>query len=199
MLALLLPLKIQNFPGLLFVWLGIFIFRSDRSIWLFLLIIFLSGLFFLYFYEPIINQLFFYKIAFLLEDGMQLGELDLELNILDSAPGIIEFFIQVPYYFFSSFLRPFPTEIDNPLILAIFLENIFITGLFLLFFFRLWFQASNIRLMLMILLIGLGISMFIHSYTVINLGSFVRYKFTSFLPFLIVMQLLFHKHLKTNE
>lgn len=199
MIALVLPLKIQNYPSLLFVWLGTFIFRADRSILSFILMLILSGIFFLSFYELIINQLFFYKIAFLLEDGVQLGDLDLELNIFDSTPGILQFLFQSPFYFFASFLRPFPTEISNPLIFVIFIENIFLIGIFFLLFFRLWSHKSHLRLMLMILLIGLSISLFIHSYTVINLGSFVRYKFSVFLPFLIALMVLYNKNSKFHE
>jgi hypothetical protein len=159
----------------------------------------LSGIFFLSFYEQIINQLFFYKIAFLLENGVQLGDLDLELNIFDSTPGILQFLFQSPFYFFASFLRPFPTEIGNPLIFVIFIENIFLIGIFFLLLFRLWSQKSHLRLMLMILLIGLSISLFIHSYTVINLGSFVRYKFSVFLPFLVALMVLYNKNSKFHE
>jgi hypothetical protein len=199
LIVLILPLKIQNFPSLVFVWLGVFIFRADRSIWLFALLLFLSGIIFFFFFEPIVNQLFFYKIAFILESGVQLSDLELELNILDSTPGIIEFLKQAPFYIFSSFLRPFPLEISNPLIFVIFLENLFIVGLFALFLYRIWIQQPKFRLMLAILFVGLSISLFIHAYTVINLGSFVRYKFSVFLPFLIALMYLYQKGLQSNE
>ena len=199
LILLILPLKIQNFPGLLFVWLSIFIFKADRSISLFYLLLALSGLFFLYFYKAIIDQLFFYQVAFILENGVSLSDLNLEVNIVDSAPGIFEFLVQLPFYLFESFLRPFPTEINNPLIFVIFLENIFIVGLFTVIFSRLWHHQSSKRLMLMILLIGVSISLFVHSYTAFNLGSFTRYKFGAFLPFLIALMLLYKKNSKPNE
>ncbi|MDB9908793.1 hypothetical protein OAD45_00125 [Gammaproteobacteria bacterium] len=196
MILLILPLKLQNFPGLLFVWLAIFIIRADRSISLFCLLLSLSAILFFYFYESIIDQLFFYKIAFILENGVQLSDLDLESNILESSPGILEFLTQLPSNFFGSFLRPFPTEVSNPLILVIFLENIFIVGLFFVILSQLWYQKPSKRLMLIILFIGLSISLFVHAYTVFNLGSFARYKFGAFLPFLIVLMLLYQKNSK---
>jgi hypothetical protein len=196
MILLILPLKIQNFPGLLFVWLAIFIIRADRSISLFCLLLSLSVILFFYFYESIIDQLFFYKIAFILENGVQLSDLDLESDFMASSPGILEFLTQLPSNFFGAFLRPFPTEVNNPLILVIFLENIFIVGLFFVILSQLWYQKPSKRLMLIILFIGLSISLFVHAYTVFNLGSFARYKFGAFLPFLIVLMLVYQRNSK---
>jgi hypothetical protein len=151
----------------------------------------------MYFFESIINELFFYKIAFILESGVSLDSLNIESDIISSAPSRVEFLLTLPMDALASILRPFPWEVTNPLIVIYFLENIILTLVLGVFSYRLCSNNNN-RLLMLVLFIGLLISIIIHAYTVTNLGTFSRYKFTVFFPFLVAVLYLLKNEKSTN-
>lgn len=197
MILILVPLKIQNFPSFLFVWIALAIFRAEKSIYTLLFMLLSFFILFMYFFEPIINELFFYKIAFILESGVSLDSLNIESDIISSAPSRVEFLLTLPMDALASILRPFPWEVTNPLIVIYFLENIILTLVLGVFSYRLCSNNNN-RLLMLVLFIGLLISIIIHAYTVTNLGTFSRYKFTVFFPFLVAVLYLLKNEKSTN-
>lgn len=199
LLLILIPLKVQNVPSFFFVWAALFIFKADKSIPLLAFMLLCFSTFFLYYFEPIIDQLFFYKIAFILESGISLDTLDIENDIISSSPSRLSFLSSLPIDIFASVLRPFPWEVSNPLIAIYFIENIILTLLICSFSYQLWLKNKDIRILIIILFIGLLISTVIHAYTVSNLGTFSRYKFTIFFPFLASIFYLLKNNKIPNE
>ena len=170
--------KLQNVPGLLVIALGYFLNLQKSYFRITLYSILLIAISFL-FYDFYIPYLDLYKLAFFVEDGG--GEIDYTFNIND---GYFAFLSDLIPSFFNFLFRPFPFEAGGLLGVAVFLEVMTLYGVFAFFIYKLDHFNIDIKIFL-IFALGLLATILLYSFIASNFGTFSRYRFSIYYPFII--------------
>ncbi len=171
-------LKLQNLPGLILIAIGYFLNLQKnyfRIISYSLFILLMSYIW----YDFYIPYLDLYKLAFHIEDGG--GELEYTFNINDGYFVFIENLIPS---FISFLFRPLPFEAGGIFGLAVFMEVMLLYAIFVYFLRKLNYFGINIKIFL-IFAIGLFATSLLYGFIASNYGTFSRYRFSIYYPFII--------------
>ena len=188
-LAPLYVLKIQNFSFFLIAWIGFLIFRAHKSIYG--LILYLCSLFFVavIMQEQILDVINLYKSAFAAEDSIG-GYYDFyfyndtaALTINSLSGFVFEALSKMPNFLFM----PLPWTWTSPLYPIQFLESILLMAIFIALVIK--YQLHK-NLYFYPLFLSLVIGLMIYSVLAMNEGTFVRYRFSFFYPYLIALYYL---------
>ena len=172
------------FAFILIYLLGRLIFQAHKS-FAGMLLMLISGIIALFIYQDLFLLFInYYKVGFVAEnfEGGYKGWGKFGDASLIEISSIFEFFwqglINLPVFM----LMPLPWQWGSPLGMLQFFESV---GLILALFYlvKKYYQAHDQELIF--LLVCLGIGLFVYSFLAENIGTFVRYRFTLFLPFLI--------------
>jgi hypothetical protein len=184
LLAPLFYLKLQMFAFISIYLLGRVIFQAHKS-FVGMLIMMVSGLIGIFiFQDTFLLWINYYKVGFVAENFQggyrEWGRIgDASLIEINSIFGFIwEGLINLPVFIFM----PLPWQWTSPLSILQFFESV---GLIfaLIYMIKKYYRAPDQELIF--LFICLGIGMFVYSFLAENIGTFARYRFTLFLPFLI--------------
>ena len=197
-LAPLFILKVQNFSFFLLAFVGNFIFQTHKSsLGLFL---YLSSfvIFSFIMQEQILDVINLYRVAFAAEDSVG-GYADfayytdtayLELNSL------IDFFyasmIRIPNFLFM----PLPWNWTSPLYPIQFLESVL---LFVILCSLVYKYKLHRNLYSYSLFISFLVGLMIYSVLAMNEGTFVRYRFSFFFPYLIALYYIGYRDSSAQE
>lgn len=182
-------LKIQNFSFFLVAFIGFFIFRAHKSLmglYLFIFSLFISAIIL---QDQLLDVINLYKAAFAAEDSAggyfdyfyYNDASDLEVNSLITF--VLESFSKMPNFL----LMPLPWAWTSPLYPIQFLESVLLLVILIslirkyqlhrnLYFYPIFFS----------LIIGL----MVYSVIAMNEGTFVRYRFSFFFPYVIAFYLI---------
>jgi hypothetical protein len=186
-------LKLQNIPGFLVIWTFIFLLRAQVS---YMRISFygLIGIAVVIatfgYYGNLINL---YRMAFAMEDGVPLGEVEL-LEIQNGFDMMYTTVREIPGFL----LAPLPWQINNSFQAIMSIESIFLVIALGYLLFR---KVMILDKKVLIFLFGFGICMGIHAVTASNFGTLARYRFGGFFPFLIAFYYIYRTyrpHAATN-
>lgn len=188
-LAFLIPLfvlKIQNFSFFLLAFFGNFIFQSHRSLIGLILYLISLSLFSIVMQEQILDVINLYRVAFAAEDSIggyadYTFYNDTSLLELTSLGGFIyESLIRIPNFL----LMPLPWNWSSPLYPIQFLESL----LLIIIFIRIIFKYTLYKnLYFYSLIISFVAGLMVYSVLAMNEGTFVRYRFSFFFPYLIAL------------
>ena len=177
-------LKIQMFAFISIYLLGRVLFRAHKSLFGMLLMAILGFGVLVIFQETFLLWLNYFKVGFVAEnfEGGYRGWAktgDASLVEINSIFGFIwQGLINLPVFIFM----PLPWQWTSPLSILQFFESIgLIYGLF--YFIKKYYRSHDQELIFLLACLGLGL--FVYSFLSENIGTFVRYRFTLFLPFLI--------------
>ena len=181
--------KIQNSIALLIMLFGLLIFRIGNSLknLLFFVFLILLGSYLLFDqYIPFLNL---YRNAFALEAGIDRFIVDQGIV----ATSYFDFIWTTAKSLIASLIRPFPWQTGG-LGLFIFFENIFLIYLIYKIYGDI-FKGSEKKVLLgLILLLGLLVTLSFYAYTITNLGTLSRYRFTTIYPFIFAFLYLQQKN-----
>ena len=136
------------------------------------------------FQETFLLWLNYYKVGFVAENfeggyggWAKMGDASL-VEVTSIFSFIWQGLINLPVFLFM----PLPWQWTSPLSILQFFESI---GLFygLFYFTKKYYRSYDQELIFLLACLGLGL--FVYSFLSENIGTFVRYRFTLFLPFLI--------------
>ena len=179
-------LKIQNFSFFLLAFFGNFVFQTHRS--LIGLILYLLSLLVLSvaMQDQILDVINLYRVAFAAEDSIggyadYTFYYDTSILELTSIGGFLyESIIRIPQFL----LMPLPWNWSSPLYPIQFLESL----LLIIIFIRIIFKNELYRnLYFYSLIISFIAGLMVYSVLAMNEGTFVRYRFSFFFPYLIAM------------
>lgn len=177
-------LKIQMFAFLSIYLIGRIIFRAHKSFKGMLLMI-ASGILVLFlFQELFIVWINYYKVGFAAENilgGYQEWNRSGDASLFE-IDSIFGFFWQGLIKFPIFMLMPLPWQWSNPLHILQFIETIGLL-LGLLYILKNYYKAHDQEIIFLI--VAMSIGLFIYSFLSENIGTFVRYRFGLYLPFLI--------------
>lgn len=185
-LLILFFIKIQNVPGLLVIAAG-YLFNVQKSyfrIATYSFVLLISSFIFYDFYIPYLDL---YKLAFHVEDGG--GELEYTFNIND---GYFAFISDLIPSFINFLIRPLPFEAGGVLSVAVFFEVMIIYGFFLYFISKLKDFGINKKVFLLFI-IGLLATILLYGFIASNFGTFSRYRFSIYFPFILFFIFLISK------
>ena len=183
----------------IFIYLfGRLIFQAHKS-FVGMLLMFISGLIALFIYQDLFLQFInYYKVGFVAEnfEGSYRGWSKFGDASLIEISSIFEFIwqglIKLPVFI----LMPLPWQWGSLLDMLQFFESLgLILGLFYLV--KKYYQAHDQELIF--LLACLGISMLVYSFLAENIGTFVRYRFTLFLPYLVAFYYVAIKNYNSSK
>ena len=179
---LVLLIKLQNGPGLIFTWIAVFLLAAQKSYLRLFILGSISVGSVLYLFDligPVINL---YRMAWAVEDGLSF-EQAASLEIKSAYQFVTTIISDLPRFM----LKPLPWQISSPLQLLVFLETVFLSYIFYVIAISKKFFLEKENL---ILIMGLIICMAINAITVSNFGTLARYRFIGFFPFLIAIYYL---------
>jgi hypothetical protein len=197
-LAPLFILKVQNFSFFLLAFVGNFIFQTHKSV--VGLFLYLSSLVIFSFFmqEQILDVINLYRVAFAAEDSVG-GYADfsfytdtayLELNSL------MDFFyaavVRIPNFLFM----PLPWNWTSALYPIQFLESVL---LFLIFCSLIYKYKLYRNLYFYSLFISFIAGLMVYSVLAMNEGTFVRYRFSFFFPYLLVLYYIGYRDSNAQE
>ena len=177
-------LKIQMFAFISIYLLGRVLFRAHKSLFGMLLMAVLGFGVLVIFQETFLLWLNYYKVGFVAENfeggyggWAKMGDASL-VEVTSIFSFIWQGLINLPVFLFM----PLPWQWTSPLSILQFFESI---GLFygLFYFTKKYYRSYDQELIFLLACLGLGL--FVYSFLSENIGTFVRYRFTLFLPFLI--------------
>ena len=171
--------KIQNSIALLIMFFGVLVFRIDKSITGLLVLISLILIGSFIFFDEYIPFLNLYRNAFALEAGID----RFIVNRGIVATEYLDFVWTTAKALVGSLVRPFPWQTGG-LGIIIFFENIFILFIVYKLFQDIFKGDKNKVLTGIFLLLGLLVTLSFYAYTISNLGTLSRYRFTTIYPFL---------------
>ncbi len=177
-ILLLFFIKIQNVPGLIVIAIGYFLNLQKNYFRIALYSILLLAMSFIL-YDYYIPYLDLYKLAFHVEDGG--GELEYTFNIND---GYFAFLSDLIPSFIDFLIRPLPFEAGGLFGVAVFLEVLALYGFFVYFISRLDYFGIDKKTFL-IFSIGLLATALLYGFIASNYGTFSRYRFSIYFPFII--------------
>lgn len=188
-LAPLIFLKVQNFSFLIVAFIAMVIFKAHKSK-LGLIIFFITAIIgSLIFQERLLDGLNIYRIAFAMEDSVYGYKFFNEFN--DSGLLKINSIFSLIFISIKEFpnflLMPLPWNWSNAFHVVQFLEGLLllVTMISIIIKFQLHKTLSFYPL-----LISLLLGLIVYSLIAFNEGTFVRYRFTFFFPFLIAFYYL---------
>ena len=158
---------------------GVLVFRIDKSITGLLVLISLLLLGSFIFFDEYIPFLNLYRNAFALEAGID----RFIVNRGIVATEYLDFVWTTAKALVGSLVRPFPWQTGG-LGIIIFFENIFILFIVYKLFQDIFKGDKNKVLTGIFLLLGLLVTLSFYAYTISNLGTLSRYRFTTIYPFL---------------
>jgi len=194
----LIYIKLQMFAFIFIYLLGRLIFQAHKS-FAGMLLMFISGLIALFIYQDLFLQVInYYKVGFVAEnfEGGYRGWGKFGDASLIEISSIFEFIwqglINLPVFI----LMPLPWQWGGPLGMLQFFESV---GLILALFYlvKKYYQAHDQELIF--LLACLGIGLLVYSFLAENIGTFVRYRFTLFLPFLIAFYYVANRNYNSSK
>ena len=191
----LILLKVQNFSFLIVAFIAMVFFQAHKSK-LGLIIFFITAIIgSLIFQERLLEGLNIYRVAFAMEDSVYGYEFFNDFN--DSSLLEINSIFSLIFISIKDFpnflLMPLPWNWSNAFHVIQFLEGLLILIAMISIIIK--FQLHK-TLSFYPLLISLLLGLFVYSVIAFNEGTFVRYRFTFFFPFLLAF---YYLGLKTSE
>lgn len=194
-LAPLIFLKVQNFSFLIVAFIAMVIFKAHKSK-LGLIIFFITAIIgSLIFQERLLDGLNIYRIAFAMEDSVYGYEFYNEFydSSLLEVNSIFSLIFIIIKDFPNFMLMPLPWNWSNAFHVIQFFEGLLLLIAIISIIIK--FQLHK-TLSFYPLLISLLLGLFVYTVIAFNEGTFVRYRFTFFFPFLLTF---YYLGLKTSD
>ena len=174
LLGILYAIKLQNALIFSILFVGVFVFRADRSKKMFATFCLLTLSVFVYFSERIVEIINYFRLAFLNEVGAISPNM-----IFEGYSSLYEIILLSPVIFISGILAPMPL---NAFSVIFFLESVLVIGISLWLFSRKIF-TNSLFLSLVFLTVFAGVVL--NGLVIENDFTFLRYKFSFTFIFLI--------------
>ena len=194
-LAPLILLKVQNFTFLIVAFIAITIFQAHKSKLGLIIFLILGAMGGIIFQDTLLEGLNLYRLAFAMEDSVYGYAFFNEFN--DSSLLEINSIFSLIFIIIKEFpnflLMPLPWNWSNAFHVVQFLEGLLLLIAMISIIIK--FQLHK-TLSFYPLLISLLLGLIVYSVIAFNEGTFVRYRFTFFFPFLIAF---YYLGLKTSD